>query len=214
MTALVWDAVGERRYEAGVDHGVLYHPDNYAVPWNGLTSISEVLGREVKSYFIDGVKYLDYQVIGAYQATLKAFTYPDSLNDLIGDPEFAPGVFLHDQRSKAFGLSYRTRLSDDLDPDTHYRIHLIYNVLATPSNTQFDTRSDGNNLAPMEWTLNGAPPAATGIRPTSHISISSRNIDPTLLATLEGHLYGGEFEDPYLPTPSALIAMVDEFYAG
>lgn|SRR3982751_585107 len=213
MTALVWDAVGERRYEAGVDHGVLYLPAGGAVPWNGLTSLSEVLGREVKSYFIDGVKYLDYQIIGAYQATLKAFTYPDELNDLIGNPDFAPGVSVHDQRSKAFSLSYRTRLADDLDPDTHYRIHLIYNVLATPSSSQFDSQSDGNTLTPMEWTINGSPPAATGIRPTSHISLNSRSLDPELLTQLEAILYGSVDNDPGLPTPADLLGIVDAFYA-
>lgn len=212
MTALAWDAVGERRYETGVDRGVLYHPDGYAVPWNGLVSLTEQLGREIKSYFIDGVKYLDYQVIGAFQASLKAFTYPDQLNELTGSPEFAPGVFTHDQPSKSFGLSYRTRLADDLDPDTHYRIHLIWNILASPSNAQFDTKSDANALQPMEWTLNGAPPAAIGLRPTSHISISSRGIDPELLTAIEGHLYGSDVEDPYLPSPSDLITMVDTFY--
>ena len=46
MPALVWDQVGERLYETGVDHGVLYIPDAtgvYAngVAWNGLTSVSE-----------------------------------------------------------------------------------------------------------------------------------------------------------------------------
>lgn len=211
MTVLTWDAVGSRQYETGVDHGVLYLPEG-AVPWNGLTSLSEQLGREVKSYYMDGIKYLDYQVIGAFQATLKAFTYPDELDDLIGNPEFAPGVFLHDQRSKAFNLSYRTRLSDDLDPDTHYRIHIIYNVLATPSNSQFDTKSDKADLAPMEWTINGTPPTAVGIRPTSHISLNTRGLDPALLIDLEERLYGSVAVDPDLPTPAELLTIVDEFY--
>lgn len=212
MTALAWDEVGSRRYEAGVDHGVLYLPSGDAVPWNGLVSLSEVLGREVKSYFIDGVKYLDYQVIGAYQATLKAFTYPDELDDLVGTSEFAPGVFAHDQPARTFHLSYRTRLSDDLDPDTHYRIHIIYNILATPSNQDFVTRSDSNTLSPFEWTINGAPPPIAGVRPTSHISLSSRSIDPTLLIDLEELLYGSVDQDAALPTPSELLTIVDEFY--
>ena len=44
--ALVWDLVGERFYETGVDHGVLYIPDvsgvyNDGVAWNGLVSVTE-----------------------------------------------------------------------------------------------------------------------------------------------------------------------------
>lgn len=213
MTALTWDAIGERRYETGVDHGVLYTPDGGAVPWNGLTEITESLGREVKSFYIDGVKYLDAQIIGAYQATLKAFTYPDELNDLIGNSEFAPGVFTHDQRVKTFNLSYRTKISDDLDPDTNFRLHIIYNVLATPSNSQFVTQSDKPDLAPMEWTLNGAPPAVSGIRPTSHISLDTRTLDPALLTDIMERLYGSEAQNPLLPTLAELLTIVEEFYA-
>jgi hypothetical protein len=42
MTKVVWDQVGQRFYETGVDHGVLYIPDgagvyNSGFAWNGLT---------------------------------------------------------------------------------------------------------------------------------------------------------------------------------
>src|SRR4051812_9206458 len=100
MTALAWDQVGTRRYETGIDRGVLYTLDGVAVPWNGLVSISEDLEREVKSYYLDGVKYLDHQVLGAYAAKLGAYTYPDELDALLGLHDFAPGVVLHDQRSQ------------------------------------------------------------------------------------------------------------------
>ena len=60
MTALVWDQVGERLYETGVDRGVLYLPGGSAVPWNGLISINEMVSREVKPYYIDGIKFLDH----------------------------------------------------------------------------------------------------------------------------------------------------------
>ena len=45
MAKLVWDKIGERFYETGVDHGVLYVQANGAYPkgvaWNGLTSVNE-----------------------------------------------------------------------------------------------------------------------------------------------------------------------------
>jgi hypothetical protein len=62
MTEIKWDEVGARRYETGVDRGVLYLPAGTAVPWNGLTAVTENVERDVKSYYIDGVKYLDQQV--------------------------------------------------------------------------------------------------------------------------------------------------------
>ena len=107
MTALEWDKVGERFYETGIDRGVLYPRFGDAVPWNGLTNVAEEIGREVKSYYMVGVKYLDHHVPGSYSAKLDAFTYPDVLDELTGVKVFAPGVFLHDQRSEVFHSQFR-----------------------------------------------------------------------------------------------------------
>ena len=46
MTALTWDQVGDRRYETGVDKGVLYLADpsgqyTEGEAWNGLTAVNE-----------------------------------------------------------------------------------------------------------------------------------------------------------------------------
>ena len=45
MAVLTWDQVGERFYETGVDHGVLYIPTagvyDSGVAWNGLISVTE-----------------------------------------------------------------------------------------------------------------------------------------------------------------------------
>ena len=43
---IVWDATGERWYEYGLDHGVLYPQDAsgaypLGVAWNGLTAVTE-----------------------------------------------------------------------------------------------------------------------------------------------------------------------------
>ena len=45
MSKLVWDKVGERFYETGVDHGVLYPIQtggqyNKGVAWNGLSAVT------------------------------------------------------------------------------------------------------------------------------------------------------------------------------
>ena len=42
MGKLEWDKIGERRYETGVDHVVLYKNNgNSAYAWNGITGITE-----------------------------------------------------------------------------------------------------------------------------------------------------------------------------
>ncbi len=65
MAQLVWDELGQRYYETGVDHGVLYLPNNQGayidgVAWNGLTSISESpSGAEPNAQYADNIKYLN-----------------------------------------------------------------------------------------------------------------------------------------------------------
>lgn len=224
MSTLIWDEVGERRFETGVDRGVLFPRDSAGVPWNGLVSVTENLAREVKSYYTDGVKYLDHQVIDAFSGTLQAYTYPDELDALTGVPAFAPGVFIHDQRSKAFSLSYRTKVGNDVDGIDHgYKLHLLYNVLATPSNAQFKSLSQEMDPQLFEWALHAVPPLALGIRPTSHISLHTRSLDPELLQIIEDLLYGtpgDPLADPVIPplAPAMpplveLLDLVEEFYA-
>jgi hypothetical protein len=221
MTQLVWDRTGERRYEAGIDRGVLYPPDKPAVPWNGLISVAEVTSREVKSHYLDGVKYLDRYIPGAYSAKLQAFTYPDELNALVGTTDFAPGVRLHDQKARTFHLSYRTKIANDVDGSDHgYKVHILYNIMATQSDFTHETLNADATAQPFEWTLSGTPQTMFGIRPTSHISLDSRFIDPNLLFTIEQMIYGAppsqpapdqpvNPNDPYLPSLVDLLALVE-----
>lgn len=210
MTELVWDQAGDRRYETGIDRGVLYLPDGSAVPWNGLTEVDETLNREVKSFFIDGINYLNSRVPGAYRAKLSAFTYPQELDALLGSAEFAPGVFLHDQRSKLFSLSYRTQLGDDLvGTERGYRIHVVYNVLANQNDHAAKTQSNSTELDPFTFDLSAAPSVVFGVRPTAHISIDSTRVDPELLDALETLLYGDVAVDPSLPDLVDFLGLVE-----
>jgi hypothetical protein len=217
MTVLEWDKVGDRRYETGIDRGVLFPPNAPAVPWNGLTSVTETVSRDVKSYYLDGVKYLDHHVPGSYAAKLTAFTYPDELETLLGMTEYAPGVFLHDQRAKLFHLSYRTLVGNDVDGTDHgYKVHIVYNVLAIPSDKAMSSVSNQVSVEPFEWDLTGTPNVMFGIRPTAHISLDSRKITPVVLTTVEGLLYGTPYVDidhpgtnPSLPMLFDLLTMVE-----
>jgi hypothetical protein len=55
MTVLAWDQTGDRVYQTGIDHGVLYLHDGTVAVWNGLTDIEESENAELKSFYLDGV---------------------------------------------------------------------------------------------------------------------------------------------------------------
>ena len=81
MGKLSWDGVGERIYETGVDHGVLYvmDEDGYGrgVPWNGLTSVTETpSGAESNKQYADNVVYLNLVSAEEFGGTIEAFTCP------------------------------------------------------------------------------------------------------------------------------------------
>lgn len=209
MTALAWGAAGDRRYETGIDRGVLYLLDGTAVAWNGLTGVNEVRTREIKSYYLDGVKYLDRHVPGSYAAKLTAFTYPDELEGLLGNPEFAPGVTVYDQKASYFHLSYRTGIGNDVDGKDHgYKIHVVYNVTASPSDVGIATLGESVVATPFEWNLVGTPQLLYGLRPTAHISIDSTRIDPDVLELVEAALYGTDDDDADLPSLIDLLTLM------
>lgn len=202
MATLVWDQVGERVYQTGVDHGVLYLHDGTIAVWNGLISVEESTTSELKSYHLDGVKYLENLTPGDFSGKLKAFTYPEEFDLVSGIADVAPGLSYYDQPAKSFNLSYRTRIGNDLEgPEYGYKIHILYNVIANPDTYSFGTVK-GSDVEAVEfsWSLSGTPPKFAGYRPTIHISIDSAETPLDVLQMLEDKLYGTEVSNPSLPT--------------
>src|SRR5690349_17271301 len=98
MTKILWDQPGQRRFEAGVDRGVLYPNNSEGVPWNGLISVDEaVSGGETDAYYFDGIKYFDSVANEDFQATVQAYTYPDEFAECEGYTSFAPGLLFAKQ---------------------------------------------------------------------------------------------------------------------
>jgi hypothetical protein len=192
MATLIWDAVGDRTYQTGIDRGVLYLPDGTGVAWNGLIDMEESSTNEMKSYYLDGVKYLEAVSPGEFIGKLKAFTYPEEFDALNGLAAVAPGFNLHNQPPRSFNLSYRTKVGNDIEGLDHgYKIHILYNVIANPESSSFGTIQE-SSIGAIEfgWTLTGTPPKIASFRPTVHISIDSRTTPPDVLQMLENKLYG------------------------
>lgn len=210
MTALTWDEIGERIYQIGVDHGVLYLHGETGVVWNGLIDVEESSSSELKEYHLDGVKYLEVLTPGNFTGKLKAFTYPDEFDSVNGIGHVNPGFSLYDQPYKSFNLSYRTRIGNDIDGTDHgYKIHILYNVLAKPESHSFDTLKD-SAVTPIEftWSLTGTPTKLDRYRPTVHVSIDSTQTDPAVLQLIEDQLYGTASINPSLPS----ILQIAEYF--
>lgn len=194
MTKLVWDEVGQRLYESGLDQGVFYKEDTLGVAWNGLISVEEDMGSDTSEpRYFDGVKYLDQPSEGNYAATLTAFTYPEEFEEYQGVESLVAGLYVGDQASKPFGLSYRTKVGNDVQGlDLGYKIHILYNLTAVPAPATYETLSDGTSILAFNWSLTAVPEPIPNYRPTAHVILDSRDLPADLLTTLEAILYGGE----------------------
>jgi len=216
MSKIVWDQVGERVYETGVDHGVLYIPNNNGiyvtgVAWNGLTTVTESpSGAESNAQYADNMKYLNLISAEQFAATLEAFTYPREFQQFDGLATPTPGVSVGQQNRKPFGLSYRTLKGNDVQGQKYgYKIHLVYGLTAAPSERANTTVNDSPEAMPLSWALDATPVPVPNLDPSAHLIIDSTDVDSVPLAALEQILYGATGVDPRLPMPGEILAMFE-----
>lgn len=201
MVALTWDKIDERIYQIGIDRGVLYPQDGPPVPWNGLTGVEESSDFETKAYYLDGVKFLENLSPGEFQAKLKAITYPEEFDKVIGFATVSPGLFLTEQKPKSFNLSYRTLVGNPIEETNYgYKIHILYNLLANPETRNYQTLSGTDQPMEFVWNLTGIPPKIHKFRPTVHVVIDSRTTPIDVMTLIENRLYGSETVSASLPT--------------
>lgn len=223
MAVIQWDKTGERLYETGVDHGVLYIPDSegeysngYA--WNGLTSVSESpSGAEANPQYADNIKYLNLISNEEFGATIEAFTYPEEFAQCDGTA-LVGGVQISQQVRKQFGFSYRTLIGNDLvGTEFGYKLHLVYGCDAAPSEKTRSTVNDSPEAATFSWEITTNPVAVPGnnpstgkpYRPTSHLIVDSTEVTAEGMKAIEDVLYGTETDGPRLPLPGEVLTLLE-----
>lgn len=212
--AIVWDRPDERYFETGVSKGVLYIQKEgkwVGVPWNGLISVNESpSGAEETELYADNIKYAGLRSAEKFSATIEAYMYPNEFAECDGSVEATTGVFLGQQDRKTFRYSYVTQIGSAKDGTSGgaYKLHIVYDSTASPSDRTYNTVNDSPDAATLSWETSATPIDVTGYKPTSTITIDSRKVSKEKLATLEAKLYGAESSEPELPDPDEVIAML------
>lgn len=220
MTRLVWDAVGERYYETGVDRGVLYIPTagdyTTGVAWNGLTAVTESpSGAEATPQYADNIKYLNLVSAEEFSGTIEAFTYPDEFAQCDGSASPVPGLRVGQQSRRTFGLSYRTKVGNDVDGGDHgFKLHLVYGCLAAPSEKAYATVNDSPEAMALSWEFTTTAVEVPNLKPSAALTVDSREFESTqelaalnaLLDALWGPTSG--VGTPRLPLPAEVITLL------
>lgn len=207
---VTWDALGERLYHTGVDHGMLYVGTNVAVPWNGLLNVTQTAdSSDNREYFLDGDKILNLPSPDDFAATLEALSFPLEFAPCAGRKELSPGLFATNQPKQLFGFSYRTLIGSDLNANLGFQIHVVYNALAQLSDFTHQTVDDSPQAASYSWNITTVPAIpADGYKPAAHVVIDSRFIPTALMGPIEDVLYGSSVAGPRLPSLQQLYALM------
>lgn len=176
---LSWDL---REIEMGLDSGVFYPPSGPGVAWNGLVSLTEDEADSTQNtHYIDGVKQPYRRKAGYFSGSIEAVSYPVSFYDDI----------LLQRRPTSFGLSYRVGS----------KIHIVYNVLVSPTAVTYRTAYDN----PIKWSFTTLPIALHGYNRISHLVIDTSETYPGVVEAFEDILYGSDSTDPRLPMPDEIL---------
>ncbi len=197
---LEWDKTGEREYEVGVSHGVLYPMSGSTygagVAWNGLTGVDENPdGGDINEVWADNIKYATFQTPENHKGNIKAYMFPDEFYPCNGmvSPAGMPGLVYGGQTRKSFGFCYRTEIGTDSNENAGYKLHLVYNSKVQPSSRSHATKSENVDPEEMSWDYNSTPVAVTGVsgvEQTSTVEIKSTDFTTAQMEALEAVLYG------------------------
>lgn len=207
MTRLSWGDVGARLFEAGVDRGVFYPAIGPGVPWNGLLSVKESNDENSQSViYVDGRRYVTQVSLGTFSAELSAITYPLEFEAYDGYDEG-----LSNQLRNSFDLCYRSIVGNDIeDISFGYKLHLVYNALAEPTDATYSSLNKVSEATPFVWALSTTPVVTLGYRPTSHLVIDSTRAYPSSITALEDILYGTTGDQPRMPTMEEVLTLFEE----
>lgn len=213
---LSWDDTGKKFYETGVDHGVLYPQNNdgsypKGVAWNGLTGVTESpSGADKNDIYADNIKYLTLRSAEDFGATVTCYTYPDEWEECDGSRSPVAGVKIGQQARRAFGMCYRTLIGNDIQGTEYgYKLHLIWNATASPSERAYSTVNDSPEAIEFSYELATTPTGVSGYKPIANMTIDSTLVPADKMAELEQVLYGVEGgADAKLPTPDEVIELL------
>lgn len=216
MSKIIFDNTGEKIYETGVDHCVLYVRDGNAyqtgVAWNGITAINESpSGAEATPIYADNIKYLNIVSGEDFGATIEAYTYPDEFTECDGSAEIVAGVKIGQQTRKPFALCYRTLIGNDVAGTGHgYKLHFIYNAQAAVSAKNYKTINESPEAMSFSWEISTTPEVVEGFKPTATVTVDSTKVDSTKLKALEDKIYGSENSEPTMPTISEIVSLLSK----
>ena len=211
---LLFDETGKRYYETGVEKVVIYRLSagryRNGTVWNGATNVTgSGEGGEATALYADDIKYLSLISAENWKGSIEAYSYPAAFLECLGQEEIASGVTVGQQSRRHFGLCFTTREGNDVKSDSFgYKIHIVYDLVAAPSDKSYQTQSDSPEPVTMSWDISAGNVAVEGHKPTAEVVLDYRAMakagKANVIREIENILYGSDDRSAYLPEIGAI----------
>lgn len=224
MPKLLFDQIGERFYETGVRNTALFPFKNKAyqtgVAWNGVTAFNvSPEGAESNPLYADDMKYVNLISAENINASIETYTYPDEFEECLGFVSPIKGMKIAQQARIPFGLVTRTTIGNDVNADLGFKLHLLYNAIAAPSERAYASINDSPEAITFSYEISTTPVEVGTIngveyKPTSYIELDSTDfigedgkLDANFQALVD-MIYGTDDAEPTLPTPAQVYNLL------
>lgn len=194
MTRVQWDSPEDiKRYEYGLDRGLVILQDGSAHPWNGLTKvdIKKTTGLLTPVHY-EGRRFDILDSPPELSASISAYTYPEAIEYATGMDSDPRGVMFDEGELDFFSLSYRT-----MEEGRNYKLVVLLGCKGVPVDTSHTTVGSAVEPFVFSWEVEATPQMVAG-RLTSRITLDSRKIPSTAIRLAEDILYGTEEQEPDL----------------
>lgn len=221
MSKLEWDATGKKKYTLGIHNVVLFVGDSTAatgyangVAWDGVSAVNESpSGAETTDIYANDAKYGSFRSAEQFGFTIEAYTSPKEFDQCDGAANIGPGVIVHQQTRRPFGLAYMNTVGNDTEGmDYSEELHLVYNATASPSEANHETVNESPDVSPLSWECNTTSVNVPGFKPTSHFTFKKSEMAQADWNTLIDMIHGSANSESTLPLPSTIISMFGGSY--
>lgn len=167
MSKLVWDEVGKRLFEAGVEDVAIFpmtgNTYGAGVAWTGITAFNvQPQGGEANKYYADDIHYITVYSAETADFTIEAYTYPDEFKACNGEASLVNGVVIGQQTRKAFGAAFVNLVGNDTELQDHgKKLTLVYGCRVSPSEKGHATINENLEPATMSWSGTTTPVKVT-----------------------------------------------------
>lgn len=214
MAKMIWDQIGEKIYETGVEQCAFFPMVDKAYgagePWNGLIGVTESpSGAEATALYANDAKYGELTSAEDFGGTIEAYTYPDGFAACNGEVEVVAGFRIGQQPRVPFGMAYKNLIGNDTEGTKHgYNLVLVYGAKVAPSEKANTSVNESPEAMTMSWEFSTTPVPVPGYAPAAKLSFNSTKVDAAKLAQLEEIIYGTAEVEPRLPLPEEVISIM------